>query len=299
MGFFSLIFIYSYIFIFVLGTCIGSFINVVIDRVPKNKKLVNSRSNCPFCKKTLSFRDLLPLISFISLKGKCRYCKKSIDPTLPLVELLTGMIFVSVFAFNGNIFNLNFLGWVEKLYYLVILCLLVAIFFMDLKYRIIEDKLVMVGIFTWVSYTLISKFLILYSTYLDLRSDLFGVYLIKAGFLNNLVSREAKSVLLTLISAVLLLLFFYFLVVITKGRGMGGGDVKFSFLMGLILGFPKIIPAFFISFLTGALVGLILILIGKKTIKQTIPFGPFLVMGTVSGFVLGDGIIAWYLKLLQ
>jgi len=286
-----------YIYIFLIGLCVGSFLNVVIDRVPKHQKLVKPRSGCPFCKKPLLAKDLLPLLSFCLLKGKCRFCKNKIDKTLPLVELLTGIMFVLVLNVGGT-GGIGIINWVEMVYYLAILCILIIVFFMDLKYGVIEDKVVLAGVGLWTLYVLISKGLFWGVTYNNLRMDAFGKYLIKAGFMNNLIFRDLKIVLISLICAVSLFLFFYILVAITKGRGMGGGDVKFAFLMGLILGFPRVIPAFFLSFLTGALVSLILVLIRKKTIKQTVPFGPFLVFGTVTGLLFGENIVDWYLKFL-
>jgi len=289
---------FIHLYIFLIGICVGSFLNVVIDRIPKNQKLVNSRSICPHCKKKLSYKDLMPLFSFLFLKGKCRYCKKSIDRTLPVVELLTGGVFVAVMIglFEGST---GVLWYVERVYYLVIFSVLITVFFMDLKYRIIDSKVILVGVVAWVLYTLVAKFLTLYANYINLQGDLLGKYLIKAGFVNTLFYREVKDVLINLASALLLFLFFYFLVIVTKGRGMGGGDVKFSFLMGLVLGFPRVIPGFFISFLTGALTGIILILIRKKTVRETVPFGPFLVFGTVAGLVIGERLVTWYLKILR
>ncbi|MFH1955764.1 MAG: prepilin peptidase [Patescibacteria group bacterium] len=286
-----------YIYIFLIGLCVGSFLNVVIDRVPKHQKLVKPRSGCPFCKKPLLAKDLFPLLSFCLLKGKCRFCKNKIDKTLPIVELLTGLMFVLVFNVGG-LGGIGIINWVEMVYYLAILCILIIVFFMDLKYGVIEDKVVLAGVGLWTLYVLISKGLFWDATYNNLRTDAFGKYLIKAGFMNNLIFRDLKIVLISLICAVSLFLFFYILVAITKGRGMGGGDVKFAFLMGLILGFPKVLPAFFLSFLTGALVSLILMLVGKKTMKQTVPFGPFLVTGTVLGLFWGDLIVKWYLGFL-
>ncbi|MFH1565777.1 MAG: prepilin peptidase [bacterium] len=290
-------FILISIYTFLIGLCVGSFLNVVIDRLCKHQKFGKSRSICSFCKKTLAIKDLFPLFSFITLKGKCRYCRNKIDKTLPLVELLTGLMFVLVLN-AGNMGGIGILEWIMKFYYLLILCVLIVVFFMDLKYGVIENKVILAGVSIWGVYTLVSNLFVWISTYIGLKNDPFGKYLIKSGFMNNLIIRDLKVVLVSLICALSLFLFFYFLVVITKGRGMGGGDVKFAFLMGLILGFPNSISAFFISFLTGALVSLILVLIGKKTIKQTVPFGPFLVFGTVAGLLFGENIADWYLKFL-
>ena len=274
-----------------IGVCVGSFLNVLIDRLPKKQKLVKSRSICPLCKKTLRAIDLVPILSFLLLRGKCRYCKKKIDWTLPLVEIITGVMFV--------VGGIGSIGLVKITYYLLIGCVLIVVFFMDLKYRVIEDKIVFFGILTSLLYLIISKFLYINLIYTNLVNDSFGKYIVQSGYMNRVIRGEIRDFTFALLSGLLLFLFFYLLVIITKGRGMGGGDVKFAFLMGLITGFPKIIPAFFISFLTGAIAGIILMLVGKKTIKQTIPFGPFLVIGTAAGMVWGDFFVNWYLGLMR
>ena len=273
-----------------IGVCVGSFLNVLIDRLPKKQKLVKSRSICPLCKKTLRAIDLVPILSFLLLRGKCRYCKKKIDWTLPLVEVITGALFALVFLTTNGI---------NAIYYILIGCVLIVVFFMDLKYRVIEDKIVLFGIISTLLYLSLSKFLSVNLLYTNLVNDKFGKYIIQSGYMSRVIRGEIRDFTFALLSGLLLFLFFYLLVIITKGRGMGGGDVKFAFLMGLITGFPKIIPAFFISFLTGAIAGIILMLVGKKTIKQTIPFGPFLVIGTAAGVVWGAFFVNWYLGLMR
>ncbi|RJQ37039.1 prepilin peptidase [Candidatus Microgenomates bacterium] len=256
------------IFLFILGLCIGSFLNVLIDRLPRNETILKGRSHCENCKKKLAWHDLIPLLSFVLLKGKCRYCKSPISLYYPVVELMTGVLFVlvainfqfSIFNFQSNsnfqIFNSSLMALIFQLF---IISSLIVVFFTDLKYGIIPDKIIIPSILISLFY-----FFIIYNSL----------------FISHLISGIGAF------------LFFLLLFLITRGKGMGFGDVKFSFLMGLFLGYPKIGVAFYIAFLTGAFVSLILISWRKKEIKATIPFGPFLVIGTLVSMFAGEFLIS-------
>lgn len=243
--------IISYL-LFFLGLSIGSFLNVLIYRLPNDLRLAG-RSICPYCKKQIAWYDNIPLLSFILLRGKCRQCHSPIGWQYPVVELATGALFVLTFLL------VNSKNVIELVYYLFIFSSLIVVFFADLRYGIIPDKIV---------YPLV----ILSMFYLFIfHNSLFIIYLLSAfgSF------------------AFLLLLFL-----VTRGRGMGMGDVKLAFLMGLFLGFPKIIIALYLSFLTGAAISLILVLWGKKKFfGATIPFGPFLVFGTFAAFFAGGELL--------
>ncbi len=238
-------------FIFITGIVFGSFLNVLIYRLPHNLPLTG-RSFCPKCKKKISWQDNIPLLSFVLLGGKCRSCRSPISWQYPLVELATGVLFVLtvIFLAKDNLSSI--------IYHLSILSVLIVVFFTDLKYGIIPDKI------TYPAIIISLIYIILNTQYLILNTSL---------------------------SALGAAVFLAFLHLITRGRGMGLGDVKLAFLMGLLLGFPKIIVAFYLAFLTGAAVSLILVLIGKKKFGQTIPFGPFLVAGTLIAMFLGELII--------
>lgn len=249
-------------FVLVFGLSVGSFLNVLVDRLPRNESVLKGRSHCEFCKKKLDPLDLIPLFSFLFLRGCCRFCRKPLSWYYPFVELITGMLFLLTFFyvssnFHSN-FNFQFSGFIELPYYLFITSLLIVIFFTDLKYGIIPDKIVYSGIVISFIYSILNT-----------------QYLI----LNHLLSGIGAF------------LFFLVLFVVTRGRGMGLGDVKFAFLQGLLLGFPKIIVGFYTAFLTGAVVAIILVIWGKKRFRGgTIPFGPFLVIGTIIGLFWG-GVI--------
>jgi len=253
--------------VFAFGLCVGSFLNVLIDRLPRGEQIIKGRSYCDHCRKSLSFFDLIPLLSFLLLKGRCRYCGKKISFYYPLVELITAISFILVFYY----FKTQLL---ITIYLLLITSCLIVIFFADLKYGIIPDEMIITGIVATVLHIFISSYLHI------LSCQLFHCFVV------------------SLLPGLLTAFFFLVLLLITYGRGMGLGDVKLSFLMGFLLGWPKIAVAIYLAFLTGALVGVILILIGKKKFGQIIPFGPFLVVGTFIAMFWGEKIIQVWLKLV-
>lgn len=249
----------EFILVFLLGSALGSFINVVIDRLSRGESIIFGRSYCENCKKKLSFFELIPIFSFIVLGGKCKNCKGKIPARVLFVEIITGILIVFMFA--------QFLSGanaVQLIFLTIILLIFVAIFFTDFEYGIIPDELVI-------------GFVVLTSL--------------------HLLVFEQEKIMINFLSGTILLIFFCSLFLITKKRGMGFGDVKLSFGLGLFLGFPKIIVAMYLAFLTGALVSLILIAWGKKKLKKdTIPFGPFLIFSTVVSYFLGDTIIKLFLS---
>jgi len=238
-------------FIFILGLTLGSFLNVVIYRLNHGFSPLKGRSFCPKCKKKIRWYDNLPLISFILLKGRCRFCHSPISWQYPLVELTTGLVFLVVYF----IWNLSGGNLVFLFYQLLISSFLVAIFVSDLRYLTIPDELI------W-----------------------------PAVFLSLFFNWFNRSFLLFLVSGLGAAGIFLFLALITKGRGMGGGDVKLVFLMGLVLGWSGILISLYWAFLTGAMTGVILILLGKKHFGQHIPFGPFLASGALLALLWGDKI---------
>src|SRR5438034_432858 len=139
-AFFMVIFL-----VFILGIVIGSFLGVVVDRLPRGKTIVRGRSHCDNCKHILSPLDLLPLVSFLALQGKCRYCHKSIGLSMFIIEILTGTLFAITFLFVGSVFAnqlFSFSFFTSLLYYLYIVSSLIAIFFIDLQFGIIPNKIV-------------------------------------------------------------------------------------------------------------------------------------------------------------
>lgn len=261
MGFF-------YFIVFIFGLMVGSFLNSIIYRLPSGESFLIQRSYCPYCKHKLSWKDLIPIFSFLILKGKCRYCHHQISLQYPLVELATGILFVLIFWILDFGFDLAFGFW-NLIFYLVIACFLIIIFFYDLKHYIIPDKIIYPAIATALFY------------------QLFGIWNLEIGILKPILS------------AILAGLFFLSIVLFSRGKWMGVGDVKLAFFMGLFLGFPNILIALFLAFFIGAIIGIGLIISGKKTLKSEVPFGPFLVVGTFIALFWGQAIINWYLNLFS
>jgi prepilin signal peptidase PulO-like enzyme (type II secretory pathway) len=233
---------FIYFIIFFLGASIGSFLHLIADRIIREETFVRGKSYCEKCHHQLSFIDLVPVISFLFLKGKCRYCKTKLSVYYPFSEIFTGVIFLMVVTSVGLTSPL------ALIFYLYSVSSLIVIFLNDIKYGIIPDKIVYPAVFITFIFQLLTQ------------------YPFPLPYLFSAIGSGA---------------FFLLLFLVTKGKGMGFGDVKLGFYMGLLLGFPFIIYALYMAFLTGAFVSLILIMWRRKHLKSTIPFGPFLVIATM------------------
>lgn len=258
-----------YFFVFISGLIVGSFLNVVILRLHNGEKIAAARSHCPHCGHKLAARDLWPLLSFVLLRGKCRYCQKKISWQYPLVELATAVLFV-VITYNyigglgARVLFVSFPILFHWLRNLIFACVLLVIFVYDLKWSLILDRVTLPAM----------AFAFLANWYLGL-----GV----------------KSLIIAGLAGLAFFAVQYF---ISKGKWLGGGDLRLGLLMGLMLGWPKIILAILLSYVIGAIISLGLILAGKKSMKSAIPLGTFLAIGTVIALMWGTSIISWYLNLL-
>lgn len=242
--------------VFFFGSIIGSFLNVLIDRLPRGEDIFRSRSRCESCNRILKWYDLIPLFSYFLLDGRCRYCKKHIPLRILFVEILTGFLFLVSFLYFYIIYSTPLS--ISFFITLFVVSSFIVIFFTDFWHGIIPDEALIV----LLTVSLISN-LFLH------RGDFFQ-YL-----LTGLVS----------------FLFFLLIFVTTKGKGMGFGDVKFAFVIGFFLGFPGALFAFYAAFLTGAAVSFILIILRRKKLKgDTINFGPFLIIGIAIAVLFGDKI---------
>lgn len=241
----------------VFGLVIGSFLNVLIYRIPRGENFLTSRSYCDHCRKTLAWYDLIPVVSYLFLSGKCRYCKKKINSQILLVELITGLLFAGYFLKVQTI-DLNFF------LNLFVISSLIVIFFSDANYEIIPDKV--------LAPLAVASIILNFNT----------------NFLSFLLSGIGGFI------------FFLLIYLISRGGAMGFGDVKFAGVLGLVLGYPLTLISFYLSFLTGGIVGLILVLWKKKKLKgDTIPFGPFLSLGAIVSLFLGDLLVSRLLNFLQ
>jgi len=231
--------IFEIFLFFILGACVGSFLNCIIYRVENKENFLKGRSYCPKCKHFLGFWDLIPILSFVVLGGKCRYCREKISFQYPLVEIFTAFSFV---------FGFFFFKGISILFFLIFSCLLILALFFDLKKYEIPDS-------------------ILYS-------------LVFVGFLLLLFNFFSKKISLFEIFLSLLPAFVFFLIIfISKEKLMGWGDFYILLSLSSFLGWPKILSAIFFATILGAIFGMILILLSKKSLKSQIPFAPFLVFG--------------------
>lgn len=250
------------IILFLLGLIIGSFLNSVIYRFDEINTLFTHRSHCPHCKAEIAWYDLVPLFSFVALSGRCRSCRKQISWQYPIVELITGLLFAAIY--------LNFSISIYSIFLLFASCFLLVIFVYDLYHMIIPDLCIVPPLIVWIVLWLL--------TFTNITLNL------PASFSN------------LLLGAIISAGFIGLLVLITRGKGMGIGDIKLALLVGFILGWPNIVIGLSLAFIIGAIVGLMLLISKTKKLKSSIPFGPFLVIGFYIALFWGPEIIKWYLK---
>ncbi len=246
------------VLIFILGLIVGSFSNVCIYRIPRNESIIYPASHCPKCRSNISPKDNIPLLSYILLKGRCRNCKSKISIQYPIVELLTGLIYLIIYLTYGLS--------IQSLIYIILSSALLIIAFIDLNEQIVPDVISLPGI-------VIGFILSFFVPYILFINSALGV-LVGGGII--LIIGLAGSV-------------------IFKKEAMGGGDVKLAAMIGAFLGWRYIIISLFLGFILGALAGIFLILSKIKSREDAIPFGPFIVLGSFITLLWGEKIISWYI----
>ena len=254
-------------FMFALfGLVIGSFLNVVIDRLPAGESIAFPPSHCSSCKHHLALKDLVPVVSYAFLKGRCRYCGEHITLRIPIVEASTAIAFGLLF--------LKFKLSPEFAIALFYFCVLLAIAVIDLEKQIILLTMVIPSI----ALAIIFSLLLPHSSVIpQIKSALIG-----GG-----------------IGLGVMLLIFILAYVRYHGAGFGFGDVYLGALMGVILGSPKIVVGILSAVYVGGIIAIALVATRKKGIKQAIPFGEFLVLGTYIAFIWGTPIWNWYTNLFK
>lgn len=257
------------IFFFLLGTVVGSFLNVCIYRLPREKSIVHPPSACPGCGKPIRFYDNIPLISYILLKGKCRDCGAKISIRYPIVELLTGILYVTLFYKFGLTFELAV--------FLLFVSLLIVISFIDLAFKIIPDILSIGG--------LIAGFL------LAIPRPFLKYLYPKFGILDSLYG--------ILVGGGILFAIAWIYQFITKREGMGGGDIKLLGMIGAFCGIKGVVFSLVSASFIGSLVGIPLMLAKGRDTKYAIPFGPFLSLGALIYIYRGDSLICLLDMLLR
>ncbi len=268
----EILFFLKAVFLFLLGSIFGSFMNVFVDRGEKKESLLGS-SCCDFCKKELRWFENVPVLGYFFVKGKCSRCKKQLSFQYPLVEFCLGVLFLAVGFKTGLILNLNpSTGiFLETIYLLAVIFVLSAIFIWDLKYMIIPDKLVISGFLLTTIYILAHYFLAscsIFSISCFVSENILGSFLVGG--------------------------FFYVLFAISKGKWIGGGDVKLGFWLGLLIGWKHVYPFLLITYVLGSVIALILVKKSKKGWKSQIPFGPFLVISSFIFLFFGEKLLYLY-----
>lgn len=289
---------------FVLGSVLGSFVAASESRIIKKESLTG-RSYCQHCKKKLRWYDLVPVFSYLTLRGLCRHCKKKIPLESLVIELGLGFTVAILFAASLPKDLQTFLvpGWqsviqiAELGFKTFIITIISIIFLIDLKTGLIPNKITYPAAILAVSYLLFTSAFKSWFFYQNLLQNPLGRYLLppQSGYVFDHLLRIWEPALFALLSAATVSLFFAMLIIITRGKGMGWGDVKFVLFLGLALGFPGIAVAIFLAFTLGAAFSLVLISFGKKHFGQTIPFGPFLSLGALIYILWGTQILNWYL----
>jgi prepilin signal peptidase PulO-like enzyme (type II secretory pathway) len=265
-----------YVILAILGLAFGSFINALVWRTHekgkkkkktlKNLSIVSGRSMCPNCKHTLSTQDLVPIFSWIVLRGKCRYCQKSISPQYPLVEALTAIIFVLSYVWWPSTIH----GHQYALFTLWLLSLigLIALLVYDLKWHLLPNHYIFPLYAVGLVYALIN--------------------ILSAG-------NHSKALLNEVLAVIVGGGIFYALFQISQGKWIGGGDVKLGYLLGLIAGTPgRSALLIFIASLLGSVFGILSILVLKNDRKSNIAFGPYLIIAAVIVQFFGHDILNWY-----
>lgn len=254
--------VFILVFVFLVGACIGSFLNVVIFRLPAGKSIVTPGSHCPECKKAVPFYLNTPILSWIMLGGKCKFCRTPFSIRYPMIETLTGVLSLLIFFKFGITLETGF--WIA------FASVLITVSFIDLDHQIIPDIISLPGI---------------------------PIFALSVFFIPDMTLVKSVSGILVgggILYAVALA--YYFL---KKVQGMGGGDIKLLAMIGAAIGVKGVLFTLFSGSLLGTLGGTISLLLGKtKGTQVRIPFGPFLSAGAMIYVLWGKSIIQWYFNLM-
>jgi leader peptidase (prepilin peptidase)/N-methyltransferase len=257
----------AYVFQFLFGTIVGSFLNVCIGRIPNNESVVRPPSHCPACKATIAFYDNVPLLSYLWLRGRCRSCAQAISPRYFVVELLMGLLTVALYHRFGLSYEF-FVGF-------VFVAAMIVISFIDLDVRIVPDVISLPGIVFGLVVSVVSYFAM--------------------GRVADLVPSPTSSLIGILAGGGFLLATAWLYEKFTGVEGMGGGDIKLLAMIGAFLGWPAIPITLFIASLIGSVVGLTCMALTGAGRRLALPFAPFLCSGAVLFIFFGEQIINFYL----
>ncbi len=282
---------------FVFGLAIGSFLNVLACRYDPEKFLLNKeslggRSACPKCGNKLKWFELIPLLSFIILRARCRNCQSRISFEYPLVEISSALIFTLVPWGLSRLPFFNFFGlstsyWLLTASYILVLETLLLITLIDVRLKLIPDELniflvclgFIIGFFSRIHFDYVNgSFVGSYAAIFGLRGNV---------WINHIVASIVAAV------------FFGFIIFITRGKGMGMGDLKLIAALGLVFGWPDIIMIAALSFIVGSIFSLPALVFRKKHLKSFIPFGPFIATAAAIVFFFGEDLMHLYFSLFR
>jgi leader peptidase (prepilin peptidase) / N-methyltransferase len=253
--------------VFIFGLAMGSFFNVCIYRIPRNESLIFPPSHCPNCKKRIKAYDNIPVLSYILLFGKCRFCKKPISIRYPLVELLTGLLFAAtVFKFGYSITLLRAI---------IFISFLIIVGFIDLEHLIAPFRLTIPGLLV----------------------GLITAFLLPGFALSSFIGMFAGG-LFVFLAWLLWRYLLRYLLGIKQKEGIGWGDLPLTAMIGAFLGWQYLLVALFASIFLGAIIGLVVRAVKKGKPGEPVPFGPFLALGSLISLFFGQSIINLYLNLL-
>ncbi|BBO66590.1 type 4 prepilin-like proteins leader peptide-processing enzyme [Desulfosarcina alkanivorans] len=247
---------------FILGACIGSFLNVCIYRIPAGLSIVHPGSSCPRCKTMIPFYDNIPILSYLLLMGKCRNCKTPIAIRYPFVEFLGGCFAMAcVLSFGATLHALVAFAFIATL---------ITVTFIDLDHRIIPDSISLPGI---------------------------PIFFLAALLVPTMTWRSSAIGILAGGGSLLAVAWGYQL--ITGREGMGGGDIKLLAMIGAMVGWQGILFTLFAASAIGTIVGVWAMIQSGKGMRLAIPFGPFLATGATIYLFFGRDLIYWYLHMLR
>lgn len=250
-----------YILAFIFGACIGSFLNVVIYRIPAGLSIVHPGSSCPRCKTMIPFYDNIPILSYLLLMGKCRHCKAPIAIRYPFVELLAGVSALAcAMSFGATLHGLVTFAFIATL---------IAVTFIDLDHRIIPDTISLPGI---------------------------PIFFLAALVVPTITWRASAIGIVAGGGSLLAVAWVYQM--ITGREGMGGGDIKLLAMIGAMIGWQGILFTLFAASAIGTIVGVLAMILYGKGMRLAIPFGPFLATGAIVYLFFGNALITWYFNIL-
>ena len=248
----------------VVGLLVGSFLNVCIDRLPRERSVVSPPSHCEACGHRLGLWDLIPIVSYVVLRGRCRYCQAGISVKMLWVELATGLIFALLYWHYGLSPQFGIMAYYAASF--------IVVFVIDIEHELILNKVVYPALIVALLLSLVPQ-------------PWLTRWVVTTGIANAAMAGAIGFAIFLLIA------------VVSRG-GMGWGDVKLVALIGLATGFPLVLFTIVLAAIIGTIVAVALMIARRRRFRETLPFGPFLAVATMMTLVWGSDVLAWYMGLM-